>query len=98
MFLKEFEAVGCGVYTCEESGREETREGLAKYGPQDHPWDVVRSEGGDEEWKVGVTGAEVVASEADGVEANDDVEEDGNDEEGEVDHRDVGPGGEYWLR
>ena len=62
-------------------------EGLAEDGAEDRPGDLVGVAGGEEEGEVGAAGEEVVAKEADGVEADDEVgKEWGNEEKVEVIH------------
>lgn len=53
---------------------------MAEDGAEDRPGDVIGVAWCEEEGKVGLPGDEVVAEEADGIEADDEVEEEKGDE------------------
>ena len=77
----EFEAVAGHVEAGEDSSGEDATKALAEHGAEDRPDDVIGVAGGEEEGEVGLTSDEVVAEEANGVEADDEVEEEKGDEE-----------------
>ncbi len=83
----ELEAVGGHVEACVDGWGKDTTECLANHGAEDGPGNVAGVAGREEDGEVGAAGEEVVAKEADGVEADDEVgKEWGNEEKVEVIH------------